>query len=334
MARKPIKKIAVIGTGSWATALVKILQSNDITVAWVVPRSDVAAYMIEHRRNPRYLKDVELNADKMIIYKSVDAAIKRSDACLLALPSAFFHDTFKSIDASVIRNTPFISAIKGIIPDTQTVVSEYLRLNYGVPLRNIAIISGPSHAEEIAMERKTYLTISSKSTILAKAVSKTLGLDYVYTHTSRDVIGVEYAAVLKNVYSIGIGIAHGLNYGDNFIAVLFSQAAKEMHRFVMKLNLRRRDFFSSAYMGDFAVTAYSQFSRNRTFGTMIGHGYSIQSAQNEMNMIAEGYYNAKAVYLVNMKLHAIMPFAKTVYDILYENKNPKEAFLKLEHEIY
>ncbi|MFW6327119.1 MAG: NAD(P)H-dependent glycerol-3-phosphate dehydrogenase, partial [Bacteroidota bacterium] len=215
-----------------------------------------------------------------------------------------------------------ISAIKGIIPDDNLTFAEFFNQYYNVPFSQVGIITGPCHAEEVALERLSYLTIASKLSKNSEILSGMLDCRYIKTITTNDIYGTEYAGVLKNIFAIAAGISHGLGYGDNFLAVLVSNSIQEIKRFLDKTYKNKRKVFSSAYLGDLLVTAYSQFSRNRTFGMMIGKGYSVKSAQLEMNMIAEGYYSTKCIKEINSKYMVKMPITDAVYNILYEKISP------------
>ena len=323
-----IKHIGVVGTGSWATALIKVLTENGHRVNWYFRKSSVSAKILETKRNPKYLSNTILQTDQINFYTDLDLFICESDILLFAIPSAFFLKVFKS--TACLKEKILISAVKGILPEYHQTVSEYFIETLQVPAENVVIISGPSHAEEVALQKKTYLAFSSKSDATAKKIGQLFSTDYIYTHYSNDVKGVEYAAVLKNVYAIGVGIANGLGYGDNFIAILLSRAAKEMHAFLYALHLNDRDFLSASYLGDLVVTAYSEYSRNRRLGYFTGQTESIEKALGKMKMIAEGYYNAKSIHLKNKELKVSIDFAETVYHILFQKKDPKSAFREME----
>ena len=316
-----ITKIAVIGGGSWATAIVKMLQNNCENVGWYIRNNDTIDYIKRYHHNPHYISSAQLNTERLNISSNLKAIVEAAELVILAVPSAFLHDTLKKTDIS-FENKYVFSAIKGIIPETNQIVGEYLMQHFSLPHHSLGVITGPCHAEEVAMERLSYLTIASPSQELARALAEKLNCRYLKTTLSDDIYGTEYSAVLKNVFAIASGICHGLGYGDNFQAVLISNAIQEIKRFVDAVHPIERDIKSPAYLGDLLVTAYSQFSRNRTFGNMLGKGYSVKFAQMEMNMVAEGYYAVKCIYEINKKYQVEMPITNAVYNIIYERISP------------
>lgn len=318
---KPV--IAIIGGGSWATALVKIFSNNVDTIHWWVRNADTADFIGKYRHNPNYLSDVEINLDKVKVSNDLTKAISNSDLIILAVPSAFLKPTLEKIKKEDFKNKIVFSAIKGIIPDDLLIIGDYLRQKFSIPLNKIGVITGPCHAEEVAMERLSYLTIASTDTVTATTLATLMNCRYIKTLVSDDIYGTEYSAVLKNVIAIASGICHGVGYGDNFQAVLISNAIREIDRFVSAVHPITRDINDSAYLGDLLVTAYSSFSRNRMFGTMIGKGYSVKFAQLEMNMIAEGYYATNCIYELNKKYNIHMPITSAVYHVLYEKIAPR-----------
>ncbi len=318
---KPV--IAIIGGGSWATALVKIFSNNVDTIHWWVRNADTADFIGKYRHNPNYLSDVEINLDKVKVSNDLTKAISNSDLIILAVPSAFLKPTLEKIKIEDFKNKIVFSAIKGIIPDDLLIIGDYLRQKFSIPLNKIGVITGPCHAEEVAMERLSYLTIASTDTVTATTLATLMNCRYIKTLVSDDIYGTEYSAVLKNVIAIASGICHGVGYGDNFQAVLISNAIREIDRFVSAVHPITRDINDSAYLGDLLVTAYSSFSRNRMFGTMIGKGYSVKFAQLEMNMIAEGYYATNCIYELNKKYNIHMPITSAVYHVLYEKIAPR-----------
>lgn len=288
-------------------------------------------HLKEHGHNPNYLSSVEFRLEQLKLTNDINQAVEDADYLVFVIPSAFLHQELQKLTASLEDKVVF-SAIKGIVPETSLIVGDHFNTHYKVPFNNIGVISGPCHAEEVALERLSYLTIASADDEKAQIVANMLSSDYIKCTTSDDVLGTEYAAVLKNIYAVAAGIAHGLGYGDNFQSVLMSNAIREMKKYVKKVHKMKRDINDSAYLGDLLVTGYSIFSRNRLFGTMIGKGYTVKSAQLEMSMIAEGYYASKSAYLLNQqrgKKKAKTPIIDAVYGILYENKDPKKTFKKL-----
>lgn len=316
------KHITVIGGGSWATAIVKMLQNNCDKVTWWLRKQETVDYVEKYHRNPNYLQSVDFNVDKLNITNDLEAAIEGCDIFILAIPSAFIFQTFEGKEFRGIEKKVGISAVKGIVPEYHAIPARYMHKQFDIPYENIGIISGPCHAEEVALERLSYLTIACQNQNNAQYLADKLRCRYINTTTSDDIFGTELSAVLKNVYSIASGIYHGLGYGDNFQAVLISNAIREIEAFVDEVNPIHRDVKSSAYLGDLLVTAYSQFSRNRTFGSMIGKGYSVRSAQVEMKMIAEGYYAVKSVVEINKKFNVRMPISESVHRVLYEGVSP------------
>lgn len=328
-----MKKIAVIGGGSWATAIVKILSNNVSSIKWWVRSADTVAFIHKYKHNPNYLSDVEINLQKVAVTNDLQDAIEDSDIIILAVPSAFLKQTLENINPKHFRNKTVFSAIKGIVPDDLLIVGDYLNQKMDIPVAKIGVITGPCHAEEVAMERLSYLTIASSDLDNARQLSELMNCRYIKTVVSDDIYGTEISAVIKNIIAIASGICHGIGYGDNFQAVLISNAIQEIERFVAAVHPINRDIKDSAYLGDLLVTAYSSFSRNRTFGTMVGKGYSVKFAQLEMNMIAEGYYATKCIFELNKKYKVRMPITESVYRILYERMAPRMEMKLLSEEL-
>lgn len=315
-------KIAVIGGGSWATAIVKILCNNVHAINWWMRNVEAIDYIKKYKHNPNYIPSAELDTAKLLLSDDLKQSIKDADIIILAVPSAFLKETISQLIPEDFQEKKVFSAIKGIVPEKNLIVGEFLNTMYNIPIENIGVITGPCHAEEVAMEKLSYLTIACQEELNARELASLLNCRYIKTTVSDDIYGTEYAAVLKNVFAIAGGICHSLGYGDNFQAVLVSNAIQEIERFVDVVHPINRDIKSSAYLGDLLVTAYSQFSRNRTFGSMVGKGYSVKSAQMEMNMVAEGYYGVKCIYEINKKYNVEMPITHAVYRILYEKISP------------
>ncbi len=328
-------KFAVFGGGSWATAIVKMLCENLEEVCWYMRSKEAVDFIKKHRHNPNYLSSVEFNLSQLKLSNDINETVRCADCLIFVIPSAFLHKELEKLTVSLEDKIVF-SAIKGIVPETSLIVGDHFNTHFKVPFNNIGVISGPCHAEEVALERLSYLTIASADDEKAKLVANVLGSDYIKCTTSDDVLGIEYAAMLKNIYAVAAGIAHGLGYGDNFQSVLMSNAIREMKKYVKKVHKMKRDINDSAYLGDLLVTGYSVFSRNRLFGTMIGKGYTVKSAQLEMSMIAEGYYATNSAYKLNQqkgKKKAKTPIINAVYEVLYENKDPKKTFKKLTEKL-
>jgi len=323
-----IPKIAVFGGGSWATAIVKMLCENLEQVGWYMRNESTIQYIKENDHNPNYLSSAEFNVKQLYLTSDINELVRYADILIFAIPSAFVKTELDKITEDFSSKIIF-SAIKGIVPESGLIVGEHFHKKYKIPFENIGVITGPCHAEEVAMERLSYLTIACKDATKAKIVAKYISSKYIKTKISDDIIGAEYAAMLKNIYAIAAGIAHGLGYGDNFQSVLMSNSIREMKRFIKKVHKMKRNINNSAYLGDLLVTGYSVFSRNRMFGNMIGKGYTVKSAMMEMSMIAEGYYASKSAYFLNEKNQAKTPIIDAVYAVLYEHKNPKKIFKKL-----
>ena len=325
-------KIAVFGGGSWATAIVKMLSENLDIVGWYMR----SVYAIEHikknNNNPNYLSSAELKPEKLDLSNDINYFVNNYDVLIFVIPSAFLKSELEKLTTSLEGKIIF-SAIKGIVPETGLIIGEHFHETYNIPLENIGVITGPCHAEEVAMERLSYLTLACQDQEKAKMLSKFIESSYIKTKISDDIIGTEYAAMLKNIYAIAAGIAHGLGYGDNFQSVLMSNAIREMKRFIKKVHKMKRNINNSAYLGDLLVTGYSTFSRNRMFGNMIGKGYTVKSAMMEMSMVAEGYYATKSAYQINEKNGARTPIIDTVFNVLYNGKEAKDQFEKLTHKL-
>lgn len=320
--------IGIIGSGSWGTALVNLFTQNGYHVNWYVQTQEVREYIYAHGHNPQYLSGAAINMEKLRVTVKINDLIEASSIIVLVIPSAFLHKVLSKATYP-LKNKKVVSAIKGIIPETNDIIADYLLKEFGLPRENFAMISGPSHAEEVASEKLTYLTVASEHVELAHHVKNLLQNYHIKVKISHDIVGVEFAAVAKNVYAIAAGIFHGLGYGDNFQAVLVCSAAKEMRDFMHKVCRVRADIMESAYLGDLLVTMYSQYSRNRNFGTMIGKGYSVKYARMEMLQIAEGYYGTKGMKYITEKIGIEMPILETVYNVLYENASADQAFGKL-----
>jgi len=319
MEHKP--KVAVLGGGSWATAIVKMLLENVHQVNWYMRSKENIEFIKKHQHNHFYLSSVNLDTHKIALSDDISKTVENSDIIIFAIPSAFLKSALDELKVN-LTDKIIVSAIKGMVPDENMIVGDYFNTKYNIPLDLFAVIAGPCHAEEIALERLSYLTIACQDLKNAHWVADILSTNYIKTSVSDDIYGTEYSAVLKNIFAVAAGICHGLGYGDNFNAVLISNAIQEIKRFVDVVHPITRDIKNSAYLGDLLVTAYSQFSRNRTFGAMIGKGYSVKSAQLEMNMVAEGYYAVKSIYEINKKYMVNMPITDAVYNILYEKISP------------
>ncbi|MBD3661549.1 MULTISPECIES: NAD(P)H-dependent glycerol-3-phosphate dehydrogenase [Arenibacter] len=327
-------KFAMLGGGSWATAIVKMLTENADVVNWYMRNTDAIEHIRTQKHNPNYLSSVEFHTEQLNLTDNINEAVANADVLIFAIPSAFLENELKHLTVD-IKDKIIFSAIKGIVPESSLIVGEHFHVNYNIPFENIGVITGPCHAEEVALERLSYLTIACADTEKAKLVAKHLSSDYIKTKISDDIIGTEYAAMLKNIYAIAAGIAHGLGYGDNFQSVLMSNSIREMKRFIKRVHKMKRNINDSAYLGDLLVTGYSVFSRNRMFGNMIGKGYTVKSAMMEMKMVAEGYYATNSAHLIvsKHKNKSKTPILNAVYEVLYENKSPKKVFKELTEKL-
>lgn len=325
-------RFAVIGGGSWATAIVKMLSENVDKIHWYMRSVYAVEHLKKQEHNPNYLSSVEFDINQLELSNDINKTVAVADYLIFAIPSVFLKRELENLEVSLEGKIIF-SAIKGIVPETSLIVGEHFEQFHEVAPENIGVITGPCHAEEVALERLSYLTIACTDEEKAKILAKHISSEYIKCKISDDVTGTEYAAMLKNIYAIAAGIAHGLGYGDNFQSVLMSNAIREMKRFIKKVHKMKRNINHSAYLGDLLVTGYSVFSRNRMFGNMIGKGYTVKSAQMEMNMIAEGYYATESAYKINSEKGIKTPIINTVYAVLYEGKNPKKAFKKLAEKL-
>ncbi len=316
-----IGKIAIMGGGSWATAIAKIMLEKVDHVHWYMRRADSIEAFKRLEHNPSYLTGVHFDVNRITFSTDINEVVRACDTLIFVTPSPYLKNHLRKLKVKM-HDKFVITAIKGIVPDENLICSEYFRLVYNVPDDNLAVLGGPSHAEEVALSRLTYLTVGCVNEDKARAFADLIAGNYVKTKTSTDVIGIEYASVLKNVYAVATGICNGLKYGDNFQSVLISNAVQEMGRFLRAVYPVERNVYDSVYLGDLLVTAYSNFSRNRVFGTMIGKGYSVKAAQIEMEMIAEGYYATKCMKDINRHFHVNMPILDAVYNILYERIAP------------
>ena len=321
-------KIAVIGGGSWATAIVKMLSENLDNIGWYMRSVYVSEHIKLNKHNPNYLSSAELNPSQLDLTSNINEIVSKYNILIFAIPSAFLSLELKKLTQS-LENKIIFSAIKGIVPESGLIVGEYFHKKHNIPYKNIGVITGPCHAEEVAMERLSYLTVACQDEEKAALIGEVLTSRYIKTKISDDIIGTEYAAMLKNIFAIAAGISHGLGYGDNFQSVLMSNAIREMKRFIKKVHKMKRNINNSAYLGDLLVTGYSTFSRNRMFGNMIGKGYTVKSAMFEMSMVAEGYYATKSAYKIKKNNGARTPIIDAVYAVLYQSKDAKQTFKEL-----
>lgn len=325
-------KITVIGSGSWATALAKLLLLGNDRIGWYLRRPERIEEFIKYRRNPVYLSDVTFDTARIDFFSDINAAVEDADTLVVAVPSPYFKSVAEGITVSLAGKN-IVSAVKGIVPDDNMIVTDWFASRFGCADSDLLVIGGPCHAEEVALDRMSYLTIGCHDAAKARLFADALKSPRLNTIVSQDVAGIEYAAVLKNVYAIASGMVSGMKAGDNFKAMLVCNAAREMRAFIDAIAPMERDICRSAYLGDLLVTCYSVFSRNHNFGAMIGKGHSVKAAKMEMEMVAEGYYGTRCIHLINgATVRVPMPILDCVYSILYEGRNPRRAFRDLAPE--
>jgi glycerol-3-phosphate dehydrogenase (NAD(P)+) len=340
-------KFGIIGSGSWATALAKILTDNNCSINWLVRSNKIVDHIVNRHHNPNYLSSVYFDTKLLSLSTDVKQVVANSDCILVAVPSAYIPDTLEPLDKNAFQDKKVISAVKGILPPNNQLLNDYLKNKFQLSLQDYFTVMGPCHAEEVAAEKLSYLTFSGVDETMAAKIAANFSTPYLNTVVNNDVYGVQFAAVLKNIYALGAGIAHGLEYGDNFLSVLIANSADEMASFLRKVGAKHievgvhdtedpithkknSNYAASVYLGDLLVTCYSLYSRNRTFGNMVGKGYSVKAAQLEMNMVAEGYNASRCIYLINKEFKADMPIAETVYKILWENVKPSDGVNHIE----
>ena len=331
-------QFGMIGSGSWATALAKLLTDNGNKINWWIRNNDTIKTIKTRHHNPHYLHSAYFNVEQLTLTNNIAEVVANSDVLVIATPSAYAEDALKNLDKNAFTNKIIISAIKGILPSKNQLLNDFLKEEFDVDLKNYFTVLGPCHAEEVASEKLSYLTFSGIDEVTAKQLSQYFKTDYLNVVTNHDVVGVQYAAILKNIYALGAGIAHGLEYGDNFLSVYITNTADEMVRFLKLLvwnneteeEQKNINYSSSVYLGDLLVTCYSLYSRNRMFGNMIGKGYSVKAAQLELNMVAEGYNASKCIFIKNELVKANMPIALTIYEILWKQLAANEGFKKIE----
>lgn len=319
---------AVIGYGSWATAIVKLLCEKEKRVGWYIRNDEVLECVMQEAYNPKYLRDTELDIARLEVSNDLNEVVENHDIIILAMPSAYIKEFMEPLTVS-LKDKFVVSAIKGIIPEEFTTVVEYLNHKYQLPYKQIGIISGPSHAEEVALERLSYLTVVCPDLDMAKVLGEKMECKYIHVSYSTDLYGIEYASVLKNIYAISVGMAIGLGYGDNFIAVLISNCAREMNDFLEQSYPDVRETREAAYMGDLLVTCYSTYSRNRRLGLLLGKGFTPKSALNEMTMVAEGYFSSDCIKHINERYNIEMPIAEMVHGVLYRKLSARKSMRTL-----
>jgi glycerol-3-phosphate dehydrogenase (NAD(P)+) len=340
-------RFGIIGSGSWATALAKVLTDKKHPIQWWIRNESSIEYMQLHQHNPQYLRSAKFNMSLVTASADIKQVTRNSDVLVIAVPSAYAESALGKLDKGGLKGKKIISAIKGLLPERNVLLNHYLLQEFNVPLENYFAVLGPCHAEEVAEEKLSYLTFSGVDIVTASTLASHFSNDYINTIVNHDIMGVQYAAVLKNIYALGAGIAHGLDYGDNFLSVYIANAADEMAGFLKKFGAEHitvgehdgedpvthrkiPNYAASVYLGDLLVTCYSLHSRNRTFGNMIGKGYSAKAAQLELNMFAEGYNASKCIYNINNTVNAAMPIAQAIYRILWESVKPADGFKRIE----
>ena len=323
-------RFGVIGSGSWATALAKILTDNGQKVNWWIRNGSAIRHIATRHHNPQYLTSVYFDTSLLSLSDSVETTVAASDCLVMAVPSAYIAETLAQLHKGALQGKKVLSAIKGILPEQNLLLNDYLAREFGFLPADYFTVMGPCHAEEVAAEKLSYLTFSGQDETATRELATWFTTEYLNTVINEDVYGVQYAAILKNIYALGAGIAHGLEYGDNFLSVLIANCADEMSGFLRKVGIRHINYAASVYLGDLLVTCYSLYSRNRTFGNMIGKGYSVKAAQLELNMVAEGYNASKCIYMINKEIGADMPIAGMIYRILWENVKAGSGFKQIE----
>jgi glycerol-3-phosphate dehydrogenase (NAD(P)+) len=325
------KKITILGNGSWSSALAKILTDNGHKINWWMRSEEAIDHLKRTGHNPHYLHVVKYDLELVSLYSNINEAVISGDIILVGVPSAFIKDILHQINKEILSSKIILSAIKGILPDEYMLLNDYLATQFEFDLHRYCCISGPCHAEEVAADKLSYLTFASTDEELASYIASLFTSPQLKTVVSSDVYGVQYAAVLKNIYALGAGIAHGLDYGDNFLSVYITNCFSELQQFMEVISTQHQHHYNtSAYLGDLLVTCYSLHSRNRTFGNFIGKGYSVNAAKLELNMVAEGYYASKGIYEIGQKYHYTLPIATTIYNILWNHQPARLAFESIE----
>ena len=328
-------QFGILGSGSWATALAKILTDSGETIHWYVRNTDTITHLNQRRHNPHYLSNAFFDTSHLQLSSNINYVIESCDVLLIAIPSAYVHQSLSALNKDAFANKKIISAIKGILPEKNQLLNEYLEENFNVDLNDYFTVLGPCHAEEVAAEKLSYLTFSGLDVNTAQEIAAHFNTEFIKTLVNPDILGVQYAAVLKNIYALGAGIAHGLEYGDNFLSVYIANTANEMVRFLREVKHEASsdnlNYAASVYLGDLLVTCYSLYSRNRMLGNMIGKGYSVKAAQLELGMVAEGYNASKCIHLTNRELNVHIPVADIIYKILWDQLLPAEGFETIEN---
>ncbi len=326
-------RFGIIGSGSWATAIAKLLTDNGNTIQWWIRNSQTIQYLEKRKHNPHYLSAAYFNQEQLQLSNDIQKVVEQSDVLVIAVPSAYVESVLQQLPPNALIGKKIISAVKGILPSENQLLNEYLFSHFNIALSDYFALLGPCHAEEVASEKLSYLTFTGIDEPIASIIASHFKTEYLNTLVNNDIWGVQYAAVLKNIYALGAGIAHGLEYGDNFLSVYIANSANEMVGFLRKVSDAQHasvNYAASVYLGDLLVTCYSLYSRNRTFGNMIGKGYSVKAAQLELNMVAEGYYASKCIHKTNQLANASMPIANTIYEILWNHVPAVDGFKEIE----
>lgn len=343
-------QFGIIGSGSWGTALTKMLTDNGLAINWCVRNEDVAKHILKRRHNPNYLQSITFDPGLLTLFTNARQVFTTSDHIVLVTPSAYVVQQFSGVTSKDLNTKKIISAVKGIIPQQNLLLNDYLKKRYDFPVDNYYTIMGPCHAEEVAAERLSYLTFSGTKPTTTRKIADCFATPYINTVVNQDIYGVQYAAILKNIYAVAAGMAQGLGYGDNFLSVLIANCADEMAGFLRRVGIRNinvgihsathataakksPNYAASVYLGDLLVTCYSLFSRNRNFGTLIGKGYSVNAAQTDMKMVAEGYNAARSMHTLNTEIGADMPIAENIYQVLWKKLSPRIAYKYIENSL-
>ena len=322
---------AVIGHGSWATALVKVLTMNELSIRWFVHNSEVFESLQNEGRNCRYLSDVELDMSRIHLSNDINDVVDNSDFILLVTPAAYLKACLSGLHVS-LKEKVVVSAIKGIIPVENMFVTDYLKQQYGLSGGQVCFISGPTHAEEVSHNQLTYLTIASSNIAKAKAIGKKLESPFLKVSYVRNMRYLERAAVLKNIYAVMVGMAVGLGYGDNFISVLVANCIKEMYFLLDPHSINDLTRITpSNFFGDLLVSCYSSHSRNRQLGMLIGRGNTVKTALNEMTMVAEGYFASAMMPHLPEEQRKQLPIAMAAYQVLHQDVPARKALKNLEN---
>ena len=324
-------RCAVIGHGSWATVLVKVLTTNESCVGWYVRNNEVLELLRDEGRNCRYLSDIEFDMNRIRLSDDLNAIVSEADILFLVTPAAYLKYYLSDLRIS-LKDKMVVSAVKGIIPDENLFVTDYLKQQYGLSDAQLCFICGPTHAEEVGHGQLTYLTLACKEVMNTRVVGEKLKTSYIKISCQSNIDYLERSSVLKNIYAIIVGIAVGMGYGDNFISVLVSNCIKEMYFLLDPKNVNDLTKFTpSNFFGDLLVSCYSSHSRNRQLGMLIGRGNTVKTALNEMTMVAEGYYSSAMLPFLPEEQRRQLPIAEKAYQVLHQGMSARKAIKDLEN---